>query len=273
MAKSEKSDTTKKIKLSLINTNGFISFLKKFSSQEPGILIELRGTESLVIKTATPKTSSVIKYGTISFDELFMTKNKIPDNIFIGLYNIGNFISTFSLLEEEKTDIILFYDENKKGENICKKMTIETASLKYHFANAPKESFQYVTDEVIQKIFNPDTTHFTFKLDRTLLNRIQKLIGNEAAKSFSITTETEDSIIYFKGKQFELKVDSEQDVTENTTINIGRQYLNVVDREIYSAIVVDKGLLLKSDESNTFIAIAREKPMSETQEHADMEIA
>jgi len=268
---NEAVNKTQQVKLSLINIIEFINFLKKFSTQEPNILMELRGSEKLIIKTATPKTANIIKVGEIDFDEIFMTDDNIPDNILIGLYNIGNFINTFSLLDEDKIDITIFYEKNKKNELIGKRITIETENLKYHFTNAPRESFQYLEDELVNRIFNPDTFAFSFDLDKNLLLKIQKLVNNEASKAFTLCAEIGENV-YFKAKQFELKVTSPQTINDNASILIGKQYLGVIDRDDYEVMVVDKGMLLKSKNSKILIAIAREKPPEITLDNNEMEI-
>ena len=266
MAKIIKAtDNTQQIKLSLINVNEFINFLKKFSSQEPNVLMELRGDQKFLIKTTTPKTANIIKVSEIVFDEIFMTDDDLPDNIFIGVYNINNFINTFNLLDEDKISITLFYEKNKKSENICKRISIETNNLKYHFANAPKESFQYLEDKMVDQIFNPSEYAFEFELNKILLTKIKDLVSNEAAKMFSLSAEVNDNV-YCKGKQFELKITTPQSINEDATVNIGKQYLTSIDRETYDVYVVSKGILLKSKDSSTFIAIAREKDITDNME-------
>jgi len=272
MNKPQKNDSTQKLRLSLINPIEFINFLKKFSTQEPNILIELRGNEKITIKTATPQTRNIIKVGEINFDEIFISDNEnIPENIFIGLYNISNFINTFDLFAEDKIDIILYYEMNQNGEYISKKTTIKTENLKYHFANAPMKLFEYMTDDIANNIFDISASCANFEMDKKLLSKIQRLVANEASKTFTIIAEKNKNI-FINGKQFELKLTTTQSTNDDISVNIGRQYLNVLDKDTYDVYIVSKGLLFKSRDTITNIAIARDKDIQSIIDNPDLEI-
>lgn len=223
----------KKAKIRCINSKKLTDFISSFKVMDSNVLLELNGVDNITIKSFI-SSKTAIKYGKLNMSAVFDLENSqidSEDKILVGIYNIKNFISMLSNVDEGQFDILLEYDE--KNECYTDKMMIKSESLKLNIPNAEKIMFTRMKDEILDDIFNTEKSVFNFKMDDTIINKVLTLIGYETSKVIKLKLKKtkDDNVLLFSGKNFDVKYNSTVELTKDSLeIPINKDYFNYLDK-------------------------------------------
>ena len=233
-----------------LHSNGnFASYLKRFSSVEKSLLLEVKDGK-FVAKTHTPD-KAVVKISATDLSEIFDVTTST--NVKIGLFAVDNFIKTFNHLgdTEVKFDIV---SEKVGDEEVATEIKIYNKNLKFSFPGASPSLFKYIDSALAQKIADTTSAIYSFRIDKDTLTKISSLCSidtdNDTLKIVA------NKSVTISGKSFDLELD-EVNVENKHSISFYKSHYNFVDKEDSEIFVLENKVIFKSLESNTFIVVGR----------------
>jgi hypothetical protein len=239
----------------VISPAKFTNFLRKFSSIESTLLVEIEN-ENLKAKTHTPDRS-VVKSSSISLEEVleFVDGNE-NINVVFGLYNIEKFASSFKHFGSDNFDLIIEYEKLDKTINVGTQLTLKNQKLNIRFECASYRIFTHISDDMMEKISGDLSEGISFDLDKNTQAQISSLSGIDNDHKL-LTFKTEDKFIRAMGKSFDLELVESHEKLESTTTTIYKQHFNVLDREDSNAVISDDKIVFRSVETNTIMVVGK----------------
>ena len=231
----------------------FTNFLKKFSSIESTLLVEI---ENGVIKakTHTPDRA-VVKSSSISMSEILTVADGLtPTNVIFGLYNIEKFANAFKHFSNE-FDLIIDYSE-LEGKNVGTQLTLKSKKLNVRFECASYRIFTHISDEMMERIAGDVESGVEFELDKNLQSQISSLSGIDNDHKL-LTFKTAATTISAIGKSFDLELTESDDTLENSTTTIYKQHFNVLDREDSKVVLSEDKIVFRSSETDTVMVVGK----------------
>jgi len=242
----------KQLKLKISQSNNFANFLKKFSSIEAALLLELDST-MLKAKTHTPERS-VVKYSSIPIDEIF-SEHEITEEIKIGIHNIDKLAQAFKYFGEGEFDFIINV-EKVQDQFVGTSIVMKNSSLDITFQCASLKIFTFITDDILNKIINTENSEVDFLLPKEQQSKIISLFGIDTDYS-KISFTIDNTSIIAKGKNFNYEISSDVRVDNNTEISVLKHHYVYLDREDSQVYLVGDQLILLSNESDTKLIIGQ----------------
>jgi hypothetical protein len=237
--------------LKLHSNGNFSAYLKRFSSIEKSLLLEINGGK-FIAKTHTPD-KAVVKLSSTDLTEIFDVK-QAPSNVKIGLFAVDNFVQTFKHLGE--ADVKFDIESEKVGEEqIATEIKIYNKSLKFTFPGASPSLFKYIDSTLATKIADVSTAKYSFRIDKDTLTKISSLCAIDAEND-TLTITAKDGSAFFSGKSFDLELPG-IDEKATGTISFYKVHYGFVDKEDSEIFILDNKVIIKSTESETSIIIGR----------------
>lgn len=242
----------KQLKLKVNQSTNFTNFLKKFSSIDGLLLIELSPTV-LKAKTHTPERS-VVKYSSTSVDEIF-SEHEIKDEIKIGIQNIDKLAQSFKYFGEGEFDFIINVDK-VQDQYVGTEIIMKNSSLDITFKCASLKMFTFITDDILSKITATENSDVDFLLPKEQQSKIISLFGIDTDYSKISFTIDKNSIIA-KGRNFNYEVSSDDSANEAAEISVFKHHYQYLDREDTQVYLVGDQLILLSNETDTKLVIGQ----------------
>lgn len=241
-----------KLNLKVEKSQKFNDFLKRFSSIDNSLLMEI---EDGVIKAKsyTPE-KSVVKYSSIPLDEIFSEFSDINEPIKIGILNIDKLANSFKFFGEGEFEFILEYDK-VGADNAGTGITLKNNSLKIDFQCASLKLFTYITDDILQTITDTSASKVDFLLPKEQQAKISSLFGIDSDYS-KLSFNKKGNEVLAEGKNFKLQiVDSGVDTKDDTELSVFKHHYAFLDREDSIVHIADEKLVFLSNESDTKMII------------------
>lgn len=231
----------------------FTNFLKKFSSIESTLLVEI---ENGVIKakTHTPDRA-VVKSSSIAIDEILsISESDASTNVMFGLYNIEKFANAFKHFPNE-FDLIVEYS-TLEGNNVGTQLTLINKKLNVRFECASVRIFTHITDEMMNRIASDVDNGIEFELDKNAQGQISSLSGIDNDHKL-LTFRTGGTTISAIGKSFDLELTEADETLDNSDVTIYKQHFNVLDREDSKVVLSDDKIVFRSSETDTIMVVGK----------------
>lgn len=237
--------------LKLHSNGNFSGYLKRFSSIEKSLLLEISDGK-FIAKTHTPD-KAVVKMSSTTLTEIFDVKEN-PKNVKIGLFAVDNFVQTFKHLGESdvKFDV---ESEKVSDEETATEIKIYNKSLKFTFPGASPSLFKYIDSSLATKITDVSTAKYSFRIDKDTLTKISSLCSIDSEND-TLTITAKNGSVFFAGKSFELELPGVKPDADGS-ISFYKTHYAFVDKEDSEIFVLDSKVIFKSTESDTTIVIGR----------------
>jgi len=251
---------SKKIEFTAKNVKAFSAWLKKFSSIDTALLLEIDETESRFLAKTYNEERSVVKLSSIKFDAAGFTASpsKDPKRVKVGIYNISRLMKIMDQFGDQEFSFTVNWDEIEgetveytginlilKNKNL--KITVECISLNV---------FKYISDELfISKISALNEVVAKFDLSKTNIEQTNQLCALDEDKFMEFKT---GANVYISGKTFDLlikELPSEHKGTEHK-INVFKEQFGAVDVEDYAVQMGEDRLVFTSDDEYTITVIS-----------------
>ena len=237
--------------LKLHSNGNFSGYLKRFSSVEKSLLLEIKDGK-FIAKTHTPD-KAVVKMSSTALSEIFDIKQN-PTNVKIGLFAVDNFVQTFKHLGETEVKFDI-ESEKVSDEETAVELKIYNKSLKFTFPGASPSLFKYIDSSLAKKITDTAGANYSFRVEKDILTKISSLCSIDSENDTLSITSKEGSV-FFIGKSFELEIEGVT-TTEDASISFYKSHFGFVDKEDSEIYVLDSKVIFKSLESDTQIVIGR----------------
>lgn len=249
--KTKKQVATFKIK----SPNNFISFLKRFSSIEKSLLLELT-PEFMIAKSHTPDRST-IKYSKLAMTEVL--EGAVPSDILkIALLDINKVVNIFRHFNEGD-EIFLDVSHDTVGDDtIAFNLKFYTKSLKITLTCADPIQFTYISAESLKRIVKSvmDEKIIDFPFPKEAFSKVKSLCEIDAKDELLKIKVSPEGELFFKSKSFEYHI---LDVPAGSEADMAfyNSQFSYIDQEVSSFLLSSNKLLVKSVDSGTIIIIGR----------------
>ena len=237
------------------NVKPFSAWLKKFSSIENSLLIEVDEKNKCFVAKSYNEEKSVVKYSKISFIDAGLSLKKVSNNpqfIKVGIYNIQRVIKSLEHFLGAEFSFSVQYDEiiqeNNEKALAGLALLIKSSSLKVKIECTSLQVFKYISDDKFNNIIAKTELITTFDLPNATIEKINSLCDLDKEYKF-LEFMIRDKKVFVKGKSFELDIADNGD--EKTMLSLYKDQFDKVDIESYKVIFGDDKLVFKSKNSDT----------------------
>jgi len=235
----------------------FSSWLKRFSSIDKSLLLEVDLDSSEFLAKTYNEERSVVKHSRISFNDIGFELSKATKStgrIHVGLYDIIKIIKTFSQFPENFTFIIKYdnIDDNENVKLIGNQILLKDKLLKVGFECTSLNIFKYITDDVFNNVICQLDSLLTFDLGKDDFVKIINL--SDLDKEYKkIEFKANEGKITLRSKSFELALGVCNG--EKTALPILKEQIEKADSENYKIVLGDSRIILRSTDRNTTLAL------------------
>jgi hypothetical protein len=252
----------KKIEFVAKDVNTFSAWIKKFSSVDKGLLLEIDEPGGRFLAKTYNAEHSVVKLSSIDFDSAGFTvkPSKDPKRVKVGIYNIVRMMKIMDQFDNEEFSFTVNWDDvNYKNviEFTGLSLVLKNKSLKITVDCTSLDIFGYISDELFTDTISAiDEILTEFDLSKEAIEQINQLCSLEDDKFLEFKN---GANVYLSGKAFELllkELPGEHDGSENTIDLFKDQFANV-DVEDY-AVQMDEDKLVFTSEDKLSITVLSE---------------
>jgi len=237
------------------NISLFSAWLKRFSSIDKSLLLEIDLSSSEFIAKTYNEEHSVVKFSSVGFNDVGfeLTTKKVPESrIHVGVYDVLKIIKTFTQFTEN-FDFIVKYDEildNKNTKYIGKQLLLKNDMLKVGFDCTSLSIFKYLSDDVFHNTICKIEPLLNFDLKEEDLNKIMSL--SDLDKEYKkLEFKAQNKKITARSKSFELTLGICNG--QNLKLPILKDQLDKVDSENYQIVLGDRMILTSTDSPTTTV--------------------
>lgn len=252
--------TTKKIEFNAKNVKPFALWLKKFSSIDNALLLEVDEINKIFIAKTYNEERSVVKSSMIKFDEAgFIAKDsKEPARIKVGIYNISRLMKIIDQFNDKDFLLIINYDEiiGETSELAGLTIQLKNKDLKMNIDCASLNIFNYISDDLFSDTIATLTeVNGIFNLTKSQIEQTNSLCNLDNDNVF-MEFKQKNKIISVAGDSFELEID-QNDSEKESDINIFKDQFDSIDVEDYYIKMGEDRLVFTSVDDNTTTVISK----------------
>lgn len=243
-----------KIKINKVNQQNFIDFVNKLKVIDSFIYFKVNG-ETVQAAAYLPQRDAV-KHHRLPIEQIFQIENgiKTDKELKVAFFDANRLTDAFKQFEYNSIQGEINFVENDE-DFVATSFRIYNDELEITLAcSEPSLGYKDLSDSQIQSIFDVSGASYKFEIDYTTLSKAKSVFNLDKDETFSINANGKG--VRFKGKTYNMLITPDYDGTPNNNITLFKKYLNLLDKEDYTANVLDNRVVLKSNDSETLLTIA-----------------
>ena len=244
-----------KIKIDKVDQNNFIGFVNRLKVIDTFIYFKIK--DGVVQASAYLPQRDAVKHHRIPVGQVFQLEDGAIDTtkeLKIAFFDAGRLTDAFKQFEFGNIQAEIEFVENNE-DFVATEFRIFNNELEIKLAcSEPSLGYKDLTDAQIAGIFNIDAANYVFDMDYTATSKVRSLFGLDKEETFTISTNKEG--VRMKGKTYNYLVTDSFQGTNPGNVTLFKKYLNLLDKEDYSANVMDNRVVLRSKDSETLLTIA-----------------
>lgn len=250
----------KTVEFTAKNVKEFTGWLKRFSSIDNSLLLEIDQAKSVFIAKAYNEEHSVVKMSSIKFDEAGLTAkpNKDPKRVKVGIFNIPRLIKIMDQFNNVEFTLTVEYQElvNEADTQYAgEKLLLKNKQLKMNVDCTSLNIFKYIPDQLFVDSISTIDTIGSFELSKATIENINALNGLDSDHRFMQIAFKEGSIIV-SGKSYERTIDIAKDL-KDAELSIFKDQYSTLDVENYNVDLGEDRLVFRSTDSETTTVISK----------------
>lgn len=244
-----------KLTLKLKSASEFTNFLKRFSSIESTLLMEIEDGQ-LKAKTHTPERS-VVKSSKIEMSNIFeMEAGDTIPTILFGVFSVDKLTDAFKHFTDTDVSFEIAYESTTDG-NVGTEITLSSQSLKINFQCASLRLFTHITDEMMDRISNTNEAAINFVLTKEHQKRISSITTLDSDHKL-LTLNVLGGNVKVTGRSYDLSLMAfENPFAEDLSISIYKNQFGFLDREDTMAYLSGDRIVFSSIETETRTIIGK----------------
>lgn len=248
---TKKQVATFKIK----SPNNFISFLKRFSSIEKSLLLEI--TPEFMLAKSHTADRSTIKYSKLALSEV-LEGSTPADLLKIALLDINKVVNVFKHFNDSDEIFLDVSFDTLGDDTIAYSLKFYTKALKITLSCADPIQFTYISADALKRIIKTVTDEkvVEFPFPKEAFSKVKSLSEIDAKDELLKIKIASTGELFFKSKSFEYHISDVPAGIEADMAFYNNQF-SFIDQEISSFHLSPNKMLVKSTESNTIIIIGR----------------
>lgn len=243
-----------KITIDKVDQNNFIGFVNRLKVIDTFIYFKIK--DGVVQASAYLPQRDAVKHHRIPVGQVFQIEDTISTDkeLKIAFFDASRLTDAFKQFEFGNVRAEIEFVENEE-DFVATEFKVYNDELEIKLAcSEPSLGYKDLTDSQIQAIFNVETANCVFDMDYTAISKVRSLFGLDKEETFSITTNTDG--VRMKGKTYNYLVTDGFEGTNGTDVTLFKKYLNLLDKEDYTANVMENRVVLRSKDSETLLTIA-----------------
>jgi len=243
-----------KITINKVDQNNFISFINRLKVIDTFVYFKIK--DNVVQASAYLPQRDAVKHHRVPVEQMFQIEQALPTEkeLKIAFFDATKITDAFKQFEYDSIQGEIEFIENE-DDFVATTFRIFNDELEITLAcSEPSLGYKDLTDSQITSIFNTDEANYKFNMDLSTLNKVKSLFGLDKEETFSI--EANGKGVKLTGNTYNMLVTPDYDGKAGRKVTLFKKYLNLLDKEDYTANVMDNRVVLRSNESETLLTIA-----------------
>jgi len=246
-----------KISIDKVDQTNFIGFVNRLKVIDTFVYFKIK--DGVVQASAYLPQRDAVKHHRIPVDHVFaMTEGTMESagskELKIAFFDASRLTDAFKQFEFGNIKAEIEFMENEE-DFVATTFRVFNDELEIKLAcSEPSLGYKDLTDSQIKGIFNTDAARYTFDMDYTAISKVRSLFGLDKEETFSISTNKDG--VRMKGKTYNYLVTDGFEGDDPKEVTLFKKYLALLDKEDYSANVMDNRVVLRSKDSETLLTIA-----------------
>lgn len=242
----------KQLKFNLKSSDEFTSFLKKFSSIQNILLLDI-DDGYLKAKTHTPERS-VVKSSKVELSKIF-SDDDTDVKVSFGIFNLDKLSKAFAQFGNSPIEFILDTEETSDG-TVGTNLLLRNDKLEINYQCASLRLFTKITDEMMDKIAGFADEDVKFVLSKDLQAQIHSLSNIDSDQKI-LNIEVKNGNAFAKNKTYNLNLTNVASKTDKASVSIYKTQFSHLDKEDHMIYLTDDKLIFHSLESDTKMIIGK----------------
>ena len=242
-----------KLQINRVNQNSFVEFINKLKTIDTFLYFKLRNGQ--VTSAVYLPQRDAVKLHTIPTSDIFSISEALPEGkeLKVAFFDATKVLDALKMFQSDQIQGEMEFQEDEE-DFVCTSLRLHNEELEITLAcSDPSLGFKDLTDAQLQGIFDREGSDFDFVLDTFTLGKIKSLFSLDKEETFSISASNEE--VRVKGKTYNYQANQSFNGSASEA-TLYKKYLNLLDREEYSVYVSSNKVVMKSNDSNTFLTIA-----------------
>jgi hypothetical protein len=244
-----------KINIDKVDQNNFIGFVNRLKVIDTFIYFKIK--DGVIQASAYLPQRDAVKHHRVPVGEVFQLEEgaiSTDKELKIAFFDASRLTDAFKQFEFGNVQAEIEFVENDE-DFVATEFRIFNNELEIKLAcSEPSLGYKDLTDSQIQSIFNVESANYVFDMDYTAASKVRSLFGLDKEETFTITTNKEG--VRMKGKTYNYLVTEAFEGGNGKDVVLFKKYLALLDKEDYSANVMDNRVVLRSKDSETLLTIA-----------------
>jgi hypothetical protein len=246
-----------KISIDKVDQNNFISFVNRLKVIDTFIYFKIK--DDVVQASAYLPQRDAVKHHRVPVEHLFQLADGTMDaagskEFKIAFFDASRLTDAFKQFEFGNIKAEIEFVENEE-DFVATSFRVYNDELEIKLAcSEPSLGYKDLTDSQIESIFNVDAARYAFDMDYTAISKVRSLFGLDKEETFSISTHKDG--VRMKGKTYNYLVTDGFEGKNTQDVTLFKKYLALLDKEDYSANVMENRVVLRSKDSETLLTIA-----------------
>jgi hypothetical protein len=241
-----------KVKIKKVSVPHFSGLIKKMLLMDSSLYININ-SERVWSSVYTP-TKDVVKNYSLNTQDVFQFDDSINETIKLSFFSGQRLLNCIGFFDPHHLSMELstFKDEDE-GVYYADKVVLRDQKLKIDiFCQDISLGFTSMTDDQVKRAFDESTSIFQFQFGKDDFSKISSLFTMDKSELFQISGESDG--VHIKTDAFDIVVDDNQSLSgiQKQTF---KSFFDKLDKENYNIHVCENKLILKSQESETLIAL------------------
>jgi hypothetical protein len=244
-----------KINISKVDQTNFINFVNRLKVIDTFIYFKIK--DGVVQASAYLPQRDAVKHHRLPIEQVFQIEDgeiTTEKELKIAFFDASRLTEAFKQFDSGSIQAQIEFIENDE-DCVATQFKIFNDELEIKLAcSEPSLGYKDLTESQIQSIFNVDSANYVFDMDFSTTSKVRNLFGLDKEETFSITANGDG--VRMKGKTYNMLVTPDYKGVKPGSVTLFKKYLNLLDREDYSANVMDNRVVLRSKDSETLLTIA-----------------
>lgn len=244
-----------KVVINKVDQNNFVAFINRLRVIDSFVYFKIKDEQ--IISSAYLPQRDAVKHHRLPISEVFQidaSQLTTDKDLKVAFFDAGKIIEAFKQFEYDSIQAEIEFVENDE-DCVASTFKIFNDELEIVLAcSEPSLGYKDLTDSQIQAIFNIDAANYVFDMDYTATSKVRSLFGLDKEETFTITTNKDG--VRMKGKTYNYLVTDGFEGENGKDVTLFKKYLALLDKEDYSANVMDNRVVLRSKDSETLLTIA-----------------
>lgn len=243
-----------KITINKVDQNNFTGFVNRLKVIDSFVYFKIK--DEVMQASAYLPQRDAVKHHRTPLKNVFQIEDgiSVDKELKIAFFDASKLTDAFKQFEYDSIQAEIEFVENDE-DFVATTFRIFNDELEIKLAcSDPALGYKDLTDTQIQAIFNVDEASYKFDMEYTTLNKVRSLFALDKEETFSF--DASSAGVKLSGSTYNMLVTPDYSGTSSSRVTLFKKYFNLLDKEDYTAHVLDNRVVMRSQDSETLLTIA-----------------